>query len=71
MALRLTMAICLLMSLPALAEEMPPPNIQAMYQTIGKLTNEAINWQAQAIALKAENDELKKQLSDAQKPPKQ
>lgn len=39
-----------------------PPNIQAMQQTIIKLTGESLQWQTQALALKAENEELKKQI---------
>lgn len=51
----------------AFAQEAPlPANIQAMQQTIVKLTGESLQWQTEAIRLQAENADLKKQLSAAQ-----
>ncbi len=42
--------------------ETAPPNVQALQQTVLKLTGEALDWQTRAIALQQENEELKKQL---------
>ncbi len=36
-----------------------PANVQALQQTILKLTGESLDWQTKAIELQRENDELK------------
>lgn len=47
----------------------PPPAMQALQQTVIKLTGESLEWQAKAIELQARVADLEKQLADAKKEP--
>lgn len=69
--LRLIVSVCFLATLPVFAfgQEKPlPPAVQALQQTVLKLTGEAIDWQARAIELQGSVADLQKQLADAKKP---
>ena len=51
----------------AMAADTQPqtPQVQALQQTVIKLTGENLDWQAQAIALKAQVEDLTKKLDAA------
>jgi hypothetical protein len=48
-------------------QEPMSPQIQALQQTVIKLTGEALDWQTRAIELQRQVDDLTRQLTEAKK----
>lgn len=65
---RTFIAVALLIIPVAAMSQQPqaqPPNVQALQQTVIKLTGESLDWQTQAITLQAQVADLQKQIADA------